>query len=200
MPKDQEAESEIRRKDMQKQTVIEKKETGANNETDSANQENAQNILTPSPASNGKSDSVHIGVIGSETTEKSNEENNKMNSLSGISQDRMFDEYLFEAIDEVLSSLGEPVKNTLYFQLENSFNMPKNEIPKQIEEFTNIIHKIFGLGASRLEVKVMKNLNAKINAKSEVAECDWVQSKWIVDDVSFTDCVHSLRENYLNEQ
>src|ERR1700690_1182445 len=48
-----------------------------------------------------------------------------------ISAQKEFNEYLFQAIDEVLTSLGEPVKNTLYFQLENNFNITKNEIPNQ---------------------------------------------------------------------
>ena len=186
---------------MQKLTVFEKKETGSKNESDSPNQDNAQNTITTSSASNDKSDSVEIGVIGLEKTEKIEEEKKKMNSLScEISQERMFDEYLSEAIDEVLTSLGEPVKNTLYFQLENSFNIPKSEIPTQIDEFTDIIHKIFGLGASRLEIKVMKNLNSKIKVKSELTEGDWVQSRWIEDEVSFKDCVHSLRKNYCHQQ
>ena len=111
-----------------------------------------------------------------------------------------FDEYLIEAIDEALSSLGAPVKNTVYFQLENSFNMPKNEIPKQIDEFTDIMHKIFGLGASRLEIKFMKNLHSKIKDHNELTEYKWSLSKWIVAEGSFKEYVHSAGKNYCNLQ
>jgi hypothetical protein len=111
-----------------------------------------------------------------------------------------FDEYLVEAIDEALTSLGAPVKNAVYFQLENNFNIPKNEIPNQIDEFTDIIHKIFGLGASRLEIKFMKNLFPKIKVNIETAEYEWPLSKWIIDDVSFTEYIHSARKKFCDTQ
>jgi hypothetical protein len=110
-----------------------------------------------------------------------------------------FDQLLIEAIDETLTSLGTPVKNMLYFQLENSFNMPKEEIPNQIDEFTEIIHKIFGLGASRLEIKFLKILILKIQVRIEVQECDLTLSDWIMKDKSFTKYVNSIRKNYCNE-
>ncbi len=107
-----------------------------------------------------------------------------------------FDGFLIEAIDEALISLGEPVKNTLYFQLENSFGIPKNEIPKRIDDFIVIIHKIFGLGASRLEIRFMKNLHAKINVTVEFAHYESPLSKWIIEDVSFIEYVQRMRESY----
>jgi serine protease inhibitor len=76
--------------------------------------------------------------------------------------------------------------------------MPKNEIPKQIDEFTDIMHKIFGLGASRLEIKFMKNLHSKIKVSIELNEYEWPLSEWIVEDVSFTEYVHDMRVNYCN--
>ncbi len=107
-----------------------------------------------------------------------------------------FDEYLIESIDEAITSLGAPVKNALYLELENSFNMPKNEIPNQIDEFIDIIHKIFGLGASRLEIKFMKNLCAKIKVNIELTEHEWPLSKWIIEEISFTKYVSSARKKY----
>jgi hypothetical protein len=103
---------------------------------------------------------------------------------------------LIQSIDEALTSLGEPVKNTIYFQLENNFNIPKKEIPDQIEEFTNIMHKIFGLGASRLEIRFMNKLNSKIKVSVETKRVEWPLSKWIVDDMSFTEYVQRIREEY----
>ena len=67
-----------------------------------------------------------------------------------------FDGILLEAIDETLLSLGEPVKNTVYFHLSQNFQIEKCEIPKKINEFSDFIHKIFGAGASRVEIKFMK--------------------------------------------
>jgi hypothetical protein len=107
-----------------------------------------------------------------------------------------FDNFLFQAIDEGLSSLGEPVKNSLYQHLEVDFNMPKNEIPQNIASFSGIIHKIFGLGACRLERKFMKNLNTKVQASGELPECECSLSNWIVMDVSFEEYIDKMRKNY----
>jgi hypothetical protein len=111
-----------------------------------------------------------------------------------------FDEYLIEAIDKALTSLGAPVKNTVYFQLENSFNIPKNNIPNQISKFSDVMHKIFGLGASRLEVMFMKNLHSKIKVNFELAEYEWPLSRWILSDISFTEYVDNARKNFCEQQ
>jgi hypothetical protein len=107
-----------------------------------------------------------------------------------------FDKFLVEAIDEAITSLGEPVKNTFYYRLENDLNIPKNEIPQKLEEFEHIIHKIFGIGASRLEIMFMKNLYSKVKAKVQMPEHEWPVSKWIVMEMSFADYVENLRKNY----
>jgi hypothetical protein len=115
----------------------------------------------------------------------------KKNSL----QER-FDGFLIEAIDEALTSLGAPVKNTIYFQLENSFNISKSEIPQQIDEFLDIMHKIFGLSASRLETKFLKNLHSKINVDAPLPEYEWPLSKWIIMDMSFKECLCNMRRSF----
>ena len=107
-----------------------------------------------------------------------------------------FNEFLIEAIDEAFSSLGEPVKNTVYHHLENDFNIPKNEIPQKLDEFSHIIHKIFGMGASRLEIKFMKNLNSKVKGNVQMPEYEWPLSKWIVSEMSFKEYVNNIRKEY----
>jgi hypothetical protein len=112
------------------------------------------------------------------------------------SSERKFNDCLIEAIDEVLTSLGEPVKNSLYFNLRMKFNIEKAEIPQQIEQFSYVLHKIFGLGASRLEVKFMKNLQSKVKDNNECPEYEW--SKWIIMEMSFSENVNNLRRNVEN--
>ncbi len=107
-----------------------------------------------------------------------------------------FDDFLIQAIDEALASLGEPVKNTVYQHLEVDFNIPKNEIPEKIGEFSSIMHKIFGLGACRFERKFMKNLNSKVQADIDWPECEGSLSKWIVSEVSFEKYVIKIRKSY----
>jgi len=72
-----------------------------------------------------------------------------------------FRKLLLEAVDEALSSLGDSVKQAIYFHLERRFNIKKQEIPDRIEEFTNAIEEIFGLGAKLLEIRIMKNFYEK---------------------------------------
>jgi len=43
--------------------------------------------------------------------------------------ERDFEKLLLEAIDDALSSLGETPKHAIYYHLEKSFNVKKQEIP-----------------------------------------------------------------------
>ncbi len=107
-----------------------------------------------------------------------------------------FDNILLEAIDETLLSLGEPVKNTVYFHLKQNFEIDKSEIPQKIKDFSDIIHKIFGAGAGRLEIKFMKTLNSKVKGDIPWPEHDSELSKWIITEVTFVEYVYNMRKNY----
>jgi|WetSurMetagenome_2_1015567.scaffolds.fasta_scaffold05252_5 hypothetical protein len=107
-----------------------------------------------------------------------------------------FDQLLIAAIDDALASLGEAVKNSIYLHLQKDFNIKRNEIPLKISEFSDIIHKIFGLGASRLEVNCIKNLNEKINVRINIPEYKWPMSKWIINDFTFQEYVIKARESF----
>jgi len=72
-----------------------------------------------------------------------------------------FRKLLLEAVDEALSSLGDSVKQAIYFHLEETFKIKKQEIPDRIEEFTNAIEEIFGLGAKLLEIRIMTSFYEK---------------------------------------
>ena len=73
-----------------------------------------------------------------------------------------FEEVLLEAIDESFSWLGESEKQAIYFILEKRYKISKQEIPHRIEEFTEAIEDIFGLGAKIIEIRIMKNLFSKM--------------------------------------
>jgi len=66
------------------------------------------------------------------------------------------------AIDEALNSLGESIKQSIYFHIENKFKVARNEIPENLEEFQGGLEKIFGTGARFIEILIMKNLHSKI--------------------------------------
>jgi hypothetical protein len=107
-----------------------------------------------------------------------------------------FDQLLIASIDEALASLGEAVKNSIYLHLQNDFRIKREEIPLKIGEFSDILHKIFGLGAGRLEVKCMKNLNEKVNVRINMPEYQWPISKWIVNDITFQEYVTNARKSF----
>jgi hypothetical protein len=113
------------------------------------------------------------------------------------SREERFDELLFEAIDQTLSSLGEPVKNTIYLHLQKDFNIGKNEIPQEIDKFLDIMHQILGLSASRLEAKFLKNLQPKINVDAPLFEYEWPLSKWIIMDPPFKERLGNMRRNFV---
>jgi|WetSurMetagenome_2_1015567.scaffolds.fasta_scaffold85387_3 hypothetical protein len=142
-------------------------------------------------------DLLETGMSPPETNEVKSTEKNELPEEKTVQE--KFDQFLIEAIDESLSSLGEPVKNAVYQHLQDDFSIEKDKIPSQIDEFSTIIHKIFGLGASRLEIKFMKNLNSKVEIDIQMPEYEWPLSKWIIADLSFTDYVHNARKNYISE-
>ena len=75
---------------------------------------------------------------------------------------RSFEGLLLEAIDEGLSILGESSKQSVYFYLEEKFNLNRLDIPCRIEEFNDAIEQIFGLGGKRLEIQIMQCLFVKV--------------------------------------
>jgi hypothetical protein len=105
-----------------------------------------------------------------------------------------FDQSLIEAIDEVLSSLGEPVKNHLYIRLENDFSITKSELPKHIEEFSNFLFRIFGSSSNHLEIKFMKTLYGKISADPHFKQRKSITFK--EGNLTFLSYVNRMRESF----
>jgi hypothetical protein len=91
----------------------------------------------------------------------SKSEKNHKNLMSGSQQNERFEKLLLEAVDESLSTLGDSAKQAIYFHLEKTFKVSKSEIPNKIEEFSNAIEKIFGVGARLLEIQMMQRLHEK---------------------------------------
>lgn len=137
------------------------------------------------------SDNSNISINLAEKMDKRKGKNSTEISL------KQFDNFLIESIDETLCLLGTSVKNELYLRLEVNFNMEKNDIPQRLEEFLVILHRIFNLGASRLEVKFLKNLGMKIPVSSKCIIDDWSVSSWIEKDMSFIEAVKNKREEFL---
>jgi len=84
---------------------------------------------------------------------------------------------LLNAIDEALNSLGESVKQSIYFHIENKFSVARNEIPENLTEFQGGLEKIFGAGARFIEILIMKNLHSKVGLplKMESEQLEFVE-------------------------
>ena len=73
-----------------------------------------------------------------------------------------FEECLLAAIDETFNSIGEGCKQTIYYYLEKKYMLPKKDIPCRIEDFSESIEQIFGLGEKILKIRIMNNVYQKI--------------------------------------
>ena len=107
-----------------------------------------------------------------------------MNKNSG----KKFDKVLLESIDEALISLGETVKTSIYFHLQQTFFITRHEIPYRIDDFSDAIEQIFGLGARHLELLIMKKLHEKNGCLYK-----WEGPNWLVPDLTFRRYVELAR-------
>ena len=114
--------------------------------------------------------------------------------------DEKFNQYLSEAVDETLASLGEVVKNAVFSHLNNDFKIAKDDIPQKIHDFSKIVHKVFGSGADRLELKIVKNFSSKLQVDGQLTENELLLSERTVSDVSFTDYIDDLRYIYAKKK
>lgn len=83
-----------------------------------------------------------------------------------------FEKLMLEAVDEGLSALGESSKQAIYFHLDKSFDIKREQIPDRLNAFAQAIENIFGAGAGCLEVLIMRKVHEKIGGIVE-----WDKSK-----------------------
>ena len=104
---------------------------------------------------------------------------------------RAFDELFLIAIDEALTSLGESVKQSIYFHIENKFSVARNEIPRNLQEFQGGLEKIFGTGAQFIEILIMKNLHAEIGLPLIIEKGDQLE---------FIEYVKAAKQSFLKKR
>jgi len=81
-----------------------------------------------------------------------------------------FRKILLVAVEEGLSSLGNSPKQAIFFHLEGSFKITKEDIPGNLAEFAEALEGIFGPGASYLQRLIVKHLYEKLGLKFEEEE------------------------------
>lgn len=78
-----------------------------------------------------------------------------------------FEKLFMEAVDEGLRFLGESGRRMVFFHLERSYSIKRDDIPKKPEAFIAGLEEIFGAGASVLEKLIVKSLCSKVGLKYE---------------------------------
>jgi hypothetical protein len=106
-----------------------------------------------------------------------------------LAKAREFDKLLVSAIDEALNSLGESVKRSVYFHIENNFSLTRGEIPANLVEFQGGLEKTFGAGAQYIEILIMKNLHTKIGRPLKIKN----------KQLEFIEYVDAAKEDYLKK-
>jgi hypothetical protein len=77
-------------------------------------------------------------------------------------RENSFETAMIEAVDEGFAPFGHSSKQAIYFHLENTFKIKKQEIPYKIEEFADAIEQIFGAGAKLIEIRIIEVLHERI--------------------------------------
>ena len=106
--------------------------------------------------------------------------------------DHNFENLLLEAVDEGLSSLSDSSKKVIYFHLEKTFKVNRQDIPHKIEEFAQAIEKIFGFGAKVLEIQIMKCIYKKIGVTIEYPQKP--------ENLVFSEYVEATRQTFLKKE
>ena len=69
---------------------------------------------------------------------------------------------IIETVDESLASFSNLDKQAVYFQLEKTYNIKKEEIPCKMDSFADAIEEMFGIGAKLVEMRIIKALHKRI--------------------------------------
>lgn len=83
-----------------------------------------------------------------------------------MSQNR-FRQILLSAVDEGLSSLGDSPKEAIFFHLEHSFKIKRENIPANLTQFEEALQRIFGPGASYLEKLIAQRFCERLGVPLE---------------------------------
>lgn len=126
---------------------------------------------------------------------KATKESRRDKELEKKHRCRKFDQVLQDSVDDAFSSLGESVKQSLYYHLEHNFLIAKQDIPCRIDDFSDALERIFGSGAKYLELLIMRSLYLKVNFSYR-----WDGPKWLVPDLTFKQYVELVRIGYEGEE
>ena len=97
-----------------------------------------------------------------------------------------FNEILLDSIDEVLTVIGNSIKLLIYTQIKNSLGIGKEEIPDQLEGFTNVLQRILGAGARQIELQLIKQIQRRTGINFPAP----------IQNSKFIDCITFIKQEY----
>lgn len=78
-----------------------------------------------------------------------------------------FEETLLRAVDYGLLPLGETPRKAIYYHLKRRFQLEREDIPEEPEEFARALNSIFGPGAEIVEEFIVKDLYGRLELNFE---------------------------------
>lgn len=96
-----------------------------------------------------------------------------------------FTKILKDAVDHGLLVLGPSARKAIYFHLEKNYSITKDQIPENIEAFTESLARMFGAGAQVIERLILEDLQTQLGLKIEESR-----------DSNFLNCLDKAREMY----
>lgn len=83
-----------------------------------------------------------------------------------------FNRFLLAAVEESLAALGDSSKEAIFYHLETTFNLKKEGIPSNMNDFANALERIFGPGADYLERLIERRLYEKLGLSLDQKHSD----------------------------
>jgi hypothetical protein len=80
---------------------------------------------------------------------------------------KKFNEAFLRAVDFAFETLGKSCKQALYFHLENSFHVERENVSEKVEDFGEALELIFKDGVIYLKKLVLKKLCEELGVKFE---------------------------------
>jgi hypothetical protein len=79
---------------------------------------------------------------------------------------------LLECIDKGLQSYGSSFGRVVYWRLQNTSNLSRDEIPSRLEEFVTEIRKMFGSGVKSIERTIIRELQMRVGHPLQIEKDD----------------------------
>ncbi len=87
--------------------------------------------------------------------------------ILSFSEDKGFNGKISQCIDKALDSLGEGVKQSFYYQIEERFQLPKDEFASRPEDVIEDLREILGpTGSSSVERLIVKEIRKEFGLDS----------------------------------